>query len=221
MGNTTLFYQALTLERDGRFCEARALFHRCLADPTLDEGDVHFHCGWCLENEREALRAIVSYEKAALATRIPSCKVNSHFRAGWVLMHEKDFANAADAFRNAIDYARLIVLENETAHHAMYWYAFCLESQEQYREALTWYRETQSRCTVLDPESRLRQIVCLSAIGLYGEALDICRSFDAPAPGDFSAQRYAVLGEEVQRERTMLEIVTGASVPSASTSLQP
>lgn len=221
MGNIKLFHQAIGLESERKFAEALELFRNCLFDPTLDEGDIHFHCGWCLENEREPLRAVVSYENAATTTRIPSCKINSYFRAGWVLMHEQDFANAADAFRNAIDYAQLIALGYATAQHAMYWHAFCLESQGQYRDALTWYRVAQSRCPVLDPESRLRQIVCLNAIGLYDDALEMCRSLDAPAPSDVDAQRYAVLSEDVQRERMMLEIVTGVSAPSMSTLLQP
>ncbi len=205
MGNDTLFHQALTLEYEGRFAEAFELFQKCFADPTFDEGDISFHCGWCLENEKKQHQALMLYAKAAELTRIPSCKLNSYFRSGWVLMHEKDFVKAADMFRYAIEYGELVHLQNETYEHAVYWYALCLESQGLYLEALKWYRLAQAASMQLDPESRYRQIVCLNQVGLFNDALNVCRTFDAPAPDDFDNQRYETLRNEVRKEREMLE----------------
>jgi tetratricopeptide (TPR) repeat protein len=216
MGNDTLFHQALTLEYEGRFAEARELFQRCFADPAFDEGNICFHCGWCFENEKERQQALVHYAKAAQLTRIPSCKLNSFFRSGWILMHEKDYAKAADMFRYAIDYGELVNLRDEAYQHAMYWYAVCLESQERFLEALSWYRIAQGIAPRLDPESRFRQIVCLNRIGLFAEAVDVCRTFDAPFPEEFDRQRSEVLRREVRNERNMLEacLMTTSTIKS-------
>lgn len=205
MGNDTLYLQALTLECECRFAEALQLFQRCLDDPTFDEGDIHFHCGWCLESEGRTQDALQQYARAAELTRLPSCKINCFFRAGWILMHRKEYAQAADAFRQAIDYGDVVALRDDAYRHALYWYAVCLEAQGRYIEALTWYRHAQAAAPVLDPESRLRQIMCLVHIGRYDEALEVCRSFDAPAPGGFDAERYRALQREAHRERAMLE----------------
>ncbi len=203
MGNTSLFDKALGLEQSGRFAEALQLFQACFADPTFDEGDLCFHCGWCLENEKNAGRAVAFYEKAAALTRIPSCKLNGYFRAGWVLMHEKSFAQAADMFRFAIDYGELVALKNETFVHAVYWHALCLESQGCYLDALKWYRLAQALAPQIGPESRMRQILCLNRVGLFEEALNVCRTFDAPAPEEFDYARYEALRMDVEKERAM------------------
>jgi tetratricopeptide (TPR) repeat protein len=205
MGNDTMFHQALTLEYEGRYADALALFRRCLDDPTFDEGDIVFHCAWCLENEKRVSEALRLYAHAAETTQIPSCKINCFFRSGWILLHEKDHAQAAEMFRRAIDYGDLVGLKNETYQHALYWYAVCLETLGRYLEALTWYRLAQAASPQLDPESRLRQLMCLVHVGMYDEALEVCRTFDAPCPEDFAEERYAVLQAEVQKERTLLE----------------
>ncbi len=205
MGNDTMFHQALTLEYEGRFADALELFERCLDDPTFDEGDLHFHCAWCLENEKRMREALLRYARAADLTRIPSCKINSFFRSGWILMHEKDTVQAAEMFRNAVDYGELVGLKNETYRQGLYWYAVCLEAQGRCLEALTWYRLAQASSPQLDPESRRRQLACLVHVGLYDEALDVCRTFDAPCPEEFDAERYAALQAEVENERAILE----------------
>jgi tetratricopeptide (TPR) repeat protein len=205
MGNDTMFHQALTLEYEGRFAEALELFERCFEDPTFDEGDLYFHRAWCLENQNRKREALLLYARAADLTRIPQCKINCLFRSGWILMHEKDAVQAAQMFRSAIDYGDLVELKNETYRHALYWYAVCLETQGRPLEALTWYRLAQASSPQLDPESRRRQLACLVHVGLYDEALDVCRTFDAPCPEDFTPERYAALRTEVENERAILE----------------
>ncbi len=205
MGNDTMFHQALTLEDEGRFADALELFQRCLDDPTFDEGDITFHCAWCLENEMRKHEALRLYARAADVTRTPSCRINCFFRSGWILMHEKDTEQAAEMFRRAIDYGDLVGLKNETYRHALYWYAVCLETQARFLEALTWYRLAQAASSQLDPESRLRQVMCLVHVGMYDEALDVCRTFETPCPAGFDPERYEALRADVQKERTILE----------------
>lgn len=205
MGRDSLFHQALLFEKEERYGEALPLFEQCASDPTLDEGDIWFHSAWCRENCGEKHGALSLYAKAAETTHIPSCKLNSYFRSGWILVHMKENLKAADMFRYAIDYGDLVSLRDETYRHAMYWYAVCVESQSMYLDALTWYRQAQAASAQLDPESRYRQIICLTHVGLYNDALDVCLTFDAPVPEEFDPQRYESLRAEVKKERAMLE----------------
>jgi tetratricopeptide (TPR) repeat protein len=205
VGNTTHLHQALVLEQDGRFSEALELFLRCLDDPAFDEGDMHFHCGWCLENVSRKQEALHRYAHAAALTRIASCKLNSFFRSGWILMHDRNYLQAGVMLYRAVEYGDLVNLKNETYQHAMYWYAHCLEVQAHYLEALQWYRLVGQLAPQLDPESRFRQIHCLIRIGRFEEALRVCETFDAAPPAAFDDLRYIVLRTEVLNERTMLE----------------
>lgn len=205
MGDATLYHRALALEHEGRFAEAFRLFEQCAEDATFDEGDLAFHCGWCLENAGETARALEFYERAASLARVPACKLNSYFRAGWLLMHAKETIAAADFFRYVVDYGDLVDLRNDAYQHGMYWYAHCLEVSGRYLDALTWYRRVQELAPQLDPESRLRQIFCLVHTGQFNEALNVCRTFDAPVPEGFDPQRYTALRDVVGTEHRMLE----------------
>lgn len=204
MGNDSLFRQALALERDRAFAEAFTLFQHCCSDPAFDEGDLAFHCGWCLENMQQSEQALAFYAKAAELSRIPSCKVNSYFRSGWIAMHERKHENAADFFRKAIDCGDLLFVQDDAYRHATYWYAVCLEAEGLYLDALVWYRRAQSLSPLLEPESRYRQILWLVRIGLYDEALNVCRTFDAPPPEEFDRSRYEELRSHARHERNML-----------------
>lgn len=214
--NDTVYHQALKLEYEGRYAEALRLFQRCLDDPAFDEGEILFHCGWCLENELRMQEALQRYARATESTRLPSCKINCFFRSGWIVMHRKDYVQAADAFRRAIDCGDVLEVRDDTYRHAVYWYAVCLETQGRYIEALTWYRYAQETTAQLDPESRLRQIMCLVHIGRYDDALDVCRTFDSPGPVGFNAERYRSLQAEARRERAMLEACLNSSHPHGS-----
>ncbi len=205
MGDTTLLRKALALEQDGHFAEALLLFQQCVADAVFDEGDLAFHCGWCAENLGDTANALAFYNRAAELTRIPECKLNSYFRAGWLFLQACEMSKAADCFRYAIDYGDLVDLRNDAYLHGMYWYAHSLELSGRNLEALKWYRRVQVVSPQLDPESRLRQIFCLVSVGQYEEALNICCTFNAPAPQGFNPQRYEALQIEARNERRMLE----------------
>jgi len=213
MGSDTIRHQALTLEYEGRFQEALELFEQCLNDPTFDEGDLLFHCAWCMENGKRANDALKLYASAAETTPIPSCRINCYFRIGWILMHNKDHVQAAEMFRRAIDYGDLVGLHDQTYCHALYWYAVCLEAQARYLEAMQWYTLAQSASTMLEPEARLRRLMCLVHVGMYEEALELCRLFDAPPPADFDSERYQALRIEVGKERRILEACLAPPTP--------
>lgn len=205
MGETTLYHHALKLEREGDFAGAQHIFQECSSDPTFDEGDLYFHVGWCVENEGKSAKAVECYNRAVETTRNPEIKLNSYFRAGWVLMHEKEMRGAGEMFRFAVEYAELVRMTNPSLQHAMFWYAHCLEMQGQYLEALKWYRIVQGGCDDLDPESRLRQIICQVRIGQYTDALKVCKTFESAAPDGFDEQRYDELQSLARQEREILE----------------
>jgi tetratricopeptide (TPR) repeat protein len=153
---------------------------------------------------QQSEQALAFYAKAAELSRIPSCKVNSYFRSGWIAMHERKHENAADFFRKAIDCGDLLFVQDDAYRHATYWYAVCLEAEGLYLDALVWYRRAQSLSPLLEPESRYRQILWLVRIGLYDEALNVCRTFDAPPPEEFDRSRYEELRSHARHERNML-----------------
>lgn len=201
------YEQALRAERKEKFAEAYALFLACVGHPDCDAGEISFHAGWCLEqlphgDRNEVVRL---YHKAAEAAATPSCKMNSLFRAGWVLMQAKEHAKAADLFRQTIEYCAFVGMETETYHQAMFWYAVCLEARSWYLDALKWYRCVESLASSLHPESRYRQIICLNQIGLYEEAINVCHSFERPAPTGFNSGRYGELQSLARHERDLLQ----------------
>jgi tetratricopeptide (TPR) repeat protein len=205
MGNTSILDNALAFERDEHFQDALHLFQECFADPTFDEGDLCFHCGWCLENTVKNHQSLAWYIKAAERTNIPACKLNSYFRAGLVLMKQKEFAKAADYFLYAVDYSALVDVGDETSIHAAFWYAHCLESLGRFLDALKWYAYVRVQSSELEPESRFRQMYCLIRIGSYDDALQVCWTFEEPVPSGFKSERYYELRSEAERERAALQ----------------
>jgi tetratricopeptide (TPR) repeat protein len=202
------FEQALLAEREGKYHEALQLFQICLEELEHDKGEIQFHCGWCAEQESngDTDQALRYYELAAVDTSNPECRLNSFFRAGWLLMHRKEHAKAATMFRYAIDFAELSHHKNEAYNQSAFWYAFCLESQARYIEAIRWYRHVRLLSSQLDPECRIRELACLNQIGSYDEALSLCATFDAPPPGGFNIGRYDELRISVSGEQKMLRL---------------
>lgn len=200
------YLSAVTAERAGRYSEALELFLMCLARGEGDPADVQFHCGWCLENGAAAdrTRALGYYEAAALTARDPGGRLNSLFRAGWIALQSGDQASAADRFRAVIDLARAERLDHEIYHHGTYWYAFCLEAQGRFLQALDWYRTAGALAPTLLPEARWREIGCLNQVGWYAEAYGICRCFEEPQPDGFDPRRYEHLRETARSEAARL-----------------
>jgi tetratricopeptide (TPR) repeat protein len=201
-----MYSEAITAERLGKFALALQMFLETIEQGTDDEGELYFHCGWCLEQDDRGnkLKALFYYQKAAIYAHSPACKINGFFRAGWLLMQSKEFAKAATMFRSAVDYGELVDVRTEAYHHAAFWYASCLESLALYLDAIRWYRFVEALDPRLDPESRYREIICLNQVGSFEEAYRVCLSFESPSSADFDRQRYDDLCALVKKEKEIL-----------------
>lgn len=203
--SVSVYEQALHAEREGKFAEAHALFLACVAGQDTDAGEAYFHSAWCLEQTGEKHDEVVRlYCMASSSASTPLCKMNSLFRAGWVLMQSKDHLQAADLFRQTVEYCAFLGMKTDTYHQAMFWYAVCLEARSWFLDALKWYRCVAALSPALDPESRYRQIMCLNQVGLYEEALGVCTSFEHPSPVGFDPERYTALQSLARREAGIL-----------------
>lgn len=202
----SLYQQALQFEQEGDFARAFNLFYECLCAAEQDRGELLFHCGWCLEQdkERDVRQALSFYREAGEIAGNPVCRMNSLFRAGWLLMHQKEYAEAEEMYRQAV---RTPVEKGaeQLYIHAAYWLAVCLEVQGRVLESLQWFRSVQQLSPQLSAEARYREICCLNRIGAYAEALEVCRRFDEPAPPGMDEMRYRELRELAKHERRILE----------------
>ncbi len=198
---------ALKFENAGDFTAAYPLFKDCLNNGNINTGNIYFHCGWCIENSMDAEKkiAVDYYLKAGNSECENIIRMNGFFRAGWLLMHMNTYAEAASCFKQAIEIGQSKCDDGAIYNQAIYWCAFCLESEKRYLDALNLYRTVTDLSLDLNPESRFREIICLVSIGLFAEALYVCKSFELPPPGSFSIERYEVLKSLAQKERALIE----------------
>jgi hypothetical protein len=68
------------------------------------------------------------------------------------------------------------------------------------KSTIKWYLLVQRLSPKLYPESRFRELVCLSKVGLSREAFQVCLAFDDPPPAGFENRRYDELRALVHRE---------------------
>lgn len=202
----TPFEKAVQYENAGEYGKALELLRQCLSEDGHDKGNLYFHCGWCLENDRSGDRsmAVRFYDQASGEAASVLVRVNGSFRAGWILLQEKDYGKAAAAFKQAISIAEQMYLDHDLYHQAAFWYAVCLEHLGQYIEAAVRYAAVQRLSASLAPESRYREIICHNQVGRYEAALRVCRSFPEHAPDGFDSNRYAELRELVKNEESLL-----------------
>ncbi len=203
---TTLFEAALQHENAGEYEKALDYLRQCQSEQGHDRGDLAFHIGWCLENDRDGDRAEVLryYEQASGEASSVEVRVNGSFRAGWVLMRDKDYGKAAAAFKKAIFIAEQIHLDHDLYHQTVFWYALCLEHLGQYLEAAQRYGAVQRLSASLAPEAGYRELLCHNQVGRYDESLRVCGTFPVQAPGGFDPRRYAELYELVKKEENLL-----------------
>jgi tetratricopeptide (TPR) repeat protein len=204
---TTLFEAALQHENAGEYEKALDYLRQCQSELSHDRGDLAFHIGWCLENDRDGDRAEVLryYEQASGEASSVEVRVNGSFRAGWVLMRDKDYGKAAAAFKKAISIAEQMHLDHDLYHQTVFWYALCLEHLGQYLEAAQRYGAVQRLSASLAPEAGYRELLCHNQVGRYDESLRVCGTFPVQSPGGFDPRRYAELYELVKKEENLLQ----------------
>jgi tetratricopeptide (TPR) repeat protein len=203
---TTLFEAALQHENAGEYAKALDYLRQCQYEQCHDGGDLAFHIGWCLENEREGDREEVLryYERASSEASSVEVRVNGSFRAGWVLMQEKDYGKAAAAFKKAVSIAEQMHFDHDLYHQAVFWNALCLEHLGQYLEAAQRYGAVQRVSASLAPEAGYRELLCHNQVGRYDESLRVCGTFPVQSPSGFDPRRYAELYELVKKEEHLL-----------------
>ena len=203
---TTLFEAALQHENAGEYEKALDYLRQCQSELSHERGDLAFHIGWCLENDRDGDRAEVLryYEQASSEASAVEVRVNGSFRAGWVLMQDKDYGKAAAAFKKAISIAERMHLDHDLYHQTVFWYALCLEHLGQYLEAAQRYGAVQRLSASLAPEAGYRELLCHNQVGRYDESLRVCGTFPVQSPGGFDPRRYAELYELVKKEEHLL-----------------
>jgi tetratricopeptide (TPR) repeat protein len=197
---------AVKLEKAGNFVAAYNIFQACLTDSNLDYGDILFKCGWCLENisNTEFESTVSYYLKAGATSKSTDSRMNSFFRAGWILMHVSKNEEAIKAFKYAIQIGHSEGNYGTIYLDSLYWCAVCLESEGRFLDSIYLYRAVKEISSLLNPESRYREIICLIAVGLYADAIQLCNSFVSPPPAGFPADRYSELKILVEKEKNLL-----------------
>jgi len=197
---------AVNFKQAGYFKVAYPMFRECLEDSEQDYGNILFQCGWCVEHldEIDNSLAVSYYLRAGAESADAVCRMNGFFRAGWLLMHFNRNEQAIEAFKNAIQIGHSEGNYDSIYQEALYWSAVCLESENRFLDAIYLYRVVQDISAILNPESRYREIKCLLTVGLFDEALQICKSFDILTPPGFSSERYNELKNLVEKEKVLL-----------------
>ena len=203
----TKYELALDFERSSYFLPAYVLFKECLADRNFDQGDVLFHCAWCIEHisGTDKRRSVSYYLLSAKLAEDTVCKMNSYFRAGWVLRHMDENTEALNSFSKVIEIGHSKGFFNSIYIDALYWFAVTLESENKFLDAIKIYRAIAGLSDELNPECRYREMLCLITVGKYIEAIDVCSSFESPCPKSFSSDRYNELRELAMHEKSILK----------------
>jgi len=201
------YQQAMAAERTLDYSAAIGLFRMCETLSGPDRGDVLFHLGWCIE-QRDGVgseEALGHYIRAAQCAHAPACRINSYFRAGWLLMHNKDREQAVEMYRLALAEGSRFDCRDVPYCHSLYWLGVCLEVGGNILEAIDCYRSVASLSVVLRPEADYRELMSLSAIGRYRDALRRCEEFPGDPPEGFDTQRFEGLRRLVRVQQTQLD----------------
>ena len=188
--------EGLRLERAGDFSRAVEHFDRCVGIAGLDQADVQFHRGWCLESEgTDPVAARTAYERAA-ALAVGACaalRFNASFRAGLIAIHCGDFDPAAASLRSALEHAADAAAAPDAALQATYWLAVACEGGGGFLDALDHYQKVaRDDAGVLCFEARYRRLLCLVAVGSLAAAIGCAEELIGRAAAE-SAPRIAQL----------------------------
>jgi tetratricopeptide (TPR) repeat protein len=200
---------ACKFEKAGIYKVAFAMFRECLAESSIESGELLFKCGWCIENidEFDNSRAIEYYIAAGENTSDPVSRMNSFFRAGWLFMHLNKNREAINVYSKSIQTGHAEGIFNSIYSEAMYWCAVCLERENQFIDAIELYRTVSLLYNTLRPESLFREICCNISIGHYTKAHQLCKKFGIKSPDNFSTTRYSELLKQISLEQANLETI--------------
>ena len=95
MDQLALYEDAVMNLSEKRFAEAYALFKQCLGVKEIDQANVLFNCGWCLENTGRKQEETFNYYLASYRIADHNeLKLNAGFRYSWLLIEENNYSQA-------------------------------------------------------------------------------------------------------------------------------
>ncbi len=173
MNNLTLYEQAVALLNENRFSDAFPLFKQCIGIDEASQPDVLFNCGWCLENIGNSQKQALNYYLFSYtAAQRDELKFHAGFRYSWLLIEEKKYPKAQAFLSKILAETKLSVAESLILRHAVYWFAFCLELESRFLDAIDYYRKVEAfNGEGLALEAQFRKIICLNQVGNLEAAL--------------------------------------------------
>ena len=194
--------EAVELESQGQYRRARQRFTECLGARGIDEGDVHFHLGWCLEADGERSGAFAHYLQAAALSAAAPVVANATYRAAALALGDGDFARAMALLERSREASASSAALGGLRLHAAYWLGVCCERESRVLDALELYEEAaQSSEAGLRAEARYRRLQGLASIGAFDAALRVAEELiDSDDGRDDNVARLARLATEERRQ---------------------
>lgn len=179
MNNLILYEQAVAFLNENRFSDAFSLFKQCIGIDGISQPDVLFNCGWCLENMGNSRKQALSYYLSSYSSaQHDELKFHAGFRYCWILIEEKKYSKAQTFLSSILTETKLCLAESLVLRHAVYWYAFCLELDSRFLDAIDYYRKVETfNGEGLALEAQFRKIICLNQIGNLEAALQSIDEF--------------------------------------------
>ncbi|MCX7066423.1 MAG: hypothetical protein NTW85_01805 [Methylococcales bacterium] len=208
MSDLTLYEQAVAFLNEKRFSEAFPLLKQCISIDGISQPDVLFNCGWCLENtENSRKQALDYYLSSYSSAQRDELKFHAGFRYSWILIEEKEYSNAQAFLSNILAETKLCLADSLILRHAVYWFAFCLELECRFLDAIDYYRKVEIvNGEGLALEAQFRKIICLNQVGNLEAALQSIDAFlNAPTLSGDDRLRQSELIRLVVDEKSQIE----------------
>ena len=213
MNNLTWYEQAVALLNENRFSDAFPLFKQCIGIDGISQPDVLFNCGWCLENTGNSRKQALNYYLSSYtAAQRDELKFHAGFRYSWLLIEEKKYSKAQAFLSKILAETKLSVAKSLILRHAVYWFAFCLELEGRFLDAIDYYSQVETvNGEGLALEAQFRKISCLNQVGNLEAALQGIDAFlNAPTLSDDEGLRQSelirlLIDEKSQIERALTE----------------
>jgi tetratricopeptide (TPR) repeat protein len=208
MDNLTLYEQAVVFLNENRFSEAFSLFKQSIDIDTVNQSDALFNCGWCLENLGNSRKQALDYYLSSYdSAQRDELKFHAGFRYSWILIEEKSYSKAQEFLSKILAETRLSFMESLILRHAVYWFAFCLELDCRFLDAIEQYCKVETfNGEGLALEAQFRKIICLNQVGNLEAALQSIEVFlNSPTLSGDDGIRQSVLTRLVEEEKSQIE----------------